>query len=53
MLFRSVITAGTFPAHELAWAVGLNALYLTVLVVWFHMMFAACKDKGLLVRVGE
>src|SRR5437899_5823709 len=50
---RAVITAGTFPAHELAWAVGLNALYLTVLVVWFHMMFAACKDKGLLVRVGE
>jgi len=50
---RAVITAGTFPAHELAWAVGLNALYLTVLVVWFHMMFAACKEKGLLVRVGE
>src|SRR2546429_8374348 len=50
---RAVITAGTFPAHELAWAVVLNAFYLTVLVVWFHMMFAACKEKGLLVRVGE
>jgi len=50
---REVITTGAFPAHKLAWAVGLNALYLTVLVVWFHMMFAVCKDKGLLVRVGE
>ena len=50
---RAVITAGTFPAHNLAWAVGLNAVYLSVLIVWFHVMFAACKDKGLLVRVGE
>src|SRR5207244_13536344 len=50
---RAVITAGAFPAHELALAVGLAAFYLTVLVLWFHMMFAACKDKGLLVRVGE
>jgi ABC-2 type transport system permease protein len=50
---RAVITNGTFPAHELVWAVGLNAFYLAALVLWFHMMFAACKDKGLLVRVGE
>jgi ABC-2 type transport system permease protein len=50
---RTVITTGTFPAQELAWAVGLNALYLFVLIAWFHLMFAACKDKGLLVRVGE
>ncbi len=50
---RTVITGGAFPAHELAWAVGLNAVYLGVLILWFHMMFAACKEKGLLVRVGE
>jgi ABC-2 type transport system permease protein len=50
---RTVITAGSFPAQSLAWAVGLNALYLAVLVVWFHLMFTACKEKGLLVRVGE
>jgi len=50
---RAVITNGTFPAHELVWAVGLNAFYLAALVAWFHMMFAACKEKGLLVRVGE
>jgi ABC-2 type transport system permease protein len=50
---RTVITNGTFPISELAWAVGLNAFYLAVLVGWFHLMFAACKEKGLLVRVGE
>ena len=50
---RAVIAAGAFPVHELAWAVCLNALYLTGLIAWFHRMFAACKDKGLLVRVGE
>src|SRR6266496_5351822 len=47
---RAVITNGTFPTSELAWAVGLNAFYLAMLVGWFHLMFAACKEKGLLVR---
>src|SRR5437667_8669561 len=50
---RAVITTGTFPGAELAWASGLNAVYLSGLILWFHMMFAACKEKGLLVRVGE
>lgn len=50
---RAVITAGRFPAGDLLWASALNALYLSLLVVWFHRMFAACKEKGLLVRVGE
>jgi ABC-2 type transport system permease protein len=50
---RAVITTGKFPLDELAWASGLNALYLAALVLWFHMMFATCKEKGLLVRVGE
>jgi ABC-2 type transport system permease protein len=50
---RAVITAGTFPGAELAWASGLNALYLSALILWFHMMFSVCKEKGLLVRVGE
>jgi ABC-2 type transport system permease protein len=50
---RAVITTSTFPLNELFWAFGLNAVYLTALVVWFHVMVAACKDKGLLVRVGE
>jgi ABC-2 type transport system permease protein len=50
---RAVITTGTFPSAELAWASGLNAVYLSGLILWFHMMFSVCKDKGLLVRVGE
>ena len=50
---RAVITTGTFPGAELAWASGLNAVYLSGLIMWFHMMFAVCKEKGLLVRVGE
>jgi ABC-2 type transport system permease protein len=50
---RTVITAGSFPTSELVWAVGLNAFYLALLIGWFHLMFAACKEKGLLVRVGE
>jgi len=50
---RAVITTGTFPGAELAWASGLNAVYLSGLILWFHMMFSVCKDKGLLVRVGE
>ena len=41
------------PGGELAWASGLNAVYLSGLIIWFHMMFAVCKEKGLLVRVGE
>ena len=50
---RAVIATGVFPTSELAWAVGLNAVYLAALIAWFHLMFAACKEKGLLVRVGE
>jgi len=50
---RAVIATGAFPATELVWASGLNAVYLAALVAWFHRMFAACKEKGLLVRIGE
>jgi ABC-2 type transport system permease protein len=50
---RAVISTGVFPTTELFWAVGLNLFYLAVLIVWFHRMFAACKVKGLLVRIGE
>ena len=43
---RSVITTGSFPVTELAWASGLNIVYLSGLIWWFHMMFSVCKDKG-------
>ncbi|WP_447972969.1 ABC transporter permease [Nitrospira sp. Kam-Ns4a] len=50
---RAVLTSGGLPLQHLAWATGLNLLYLTAIVAWFHYMFNVCKEKGLLVRVGE
>lgn len=50
---RQVLTVSSFPAVHLAWATGLNLLYLVCMVGWFHHTFAVCKERGLLVRVGE
>lgn len=50
---RAVIAGGMLPARHLTWAVGLNVAYLALVVLFFHKVFAICKDKGLLVRVGE
>jgi ABC-2 type transport system permease protein len=50
---RAVLASGTLPAVHLAWAFGLNLLYLALMVGWFQYTFGACKEKGLLVRVGE
>jgi ABC-2 type transport system permease protein len=50
---RLVLTQGTLPATHLVWAFGLNLLYLTIMVALFHYTFNVCKEKGLLVRVGE
>jgi ABC-2 type transport system permease protein len=50
---RGVLNNGTLPLAHLGWAVGLNLLYLTLMVAWFHYTFGVCKEKGLLVRVGE
>lgn len=50
---RAVLGSGEAPLTNLAWAVGLNALLLVAVVVWFYRTFAYCKDQGLLVRVGE
>jgi len=50
---RSVLTTSVFPGLHLAWATGLNGLYLVMMVGWFHYTFNVCKERGLLVRVGE
>jgi ABC-2 type transport system permease protein len=50
---RAVLTAGPAPLTNLAWALGLNALLLLAVVAWFYRTFDFCKDRGLLVRVGE
>lgn len=50
---RGVLQDGTPPLMHLAWAGGLNLLYLILMIFWFHYTFNVCKEKGLLVRVGE
>jgi len=50
---RAVLTGAGVPLTHLAWAAGLNVVYLAAMVAWFHYIFNVCKDKGLLVRVGE
>ncbi|RMH31552.1 MAG: ABC transporter permease [Nitrospirae bacterium] len=50
---RTVLLSGTFPQAHLLWATSLNLAYLTVIVAWFYRTFQVCKDRGLLVRVGE
>ncbi len=50
---RTVLSAGTSPLRNLAWAVCLNGVFLVVVVAWFYRTVAYCKEHGLLVRVGE
>jgi ABC-2 type transport system permease protein len=50
---RSVLTSHAVPLTNLAWASALNLAYLTLVIAGFHWMFAICRERGLLVRVGE
>ncbi|WP_447971497.1 ABC transporter permease [Nitrospira sp. M1] len=50
---RQVLLDGEFPATHLMWATGLNAFFLLVMVSWFYHTFNICKERGMLVRVGE
>lgn len=50
---RGVLTSGSSPLTDLAWAGSLNALLLAFVIAWFYRTFAYCKEQGLLVRVGE
>jgi len=50
---RAVIQTGAFPGSYLAWAFGLNCLYLFVSFLFFRMNFRTLNRKGLLVRIGE
>jgi ABC-2 type transport system permease protein len=50
---REVITKGTLPLEHLTWATALNLLYLAIMIGVFHWTFSVCKERGLLVRVGE
>ncbi|MGQ0809644.1 MAG: ABC transporter permease [Nitrospiraceae bacterium] len=50
---RAVLTTQAAPLANLAWASGLNLFYLAAMIWWFHFTFEVCKERGLLVRVGE
>lgn len=50
---RMVLNESGQPLTHLAWAFGLNLLYLSLMIWWFHYTFSICKDRGLLVRIGE
>ncbi len=50
---RQVLLSGEFPGMHLMWATGLNGFYLTGMVMWFYHTFNICKERGMLVRVGE
>jgi ABC-2 type transport system permease protein len=50
---RAVLTDGVFPLSHLAWASGLNLFFLILMVSWFYHTFSVCKERGMLVRVGE
>ena len=50
---RAVLTTGDLPVTHLLWATGLNLGFLGIIVTWFYHTFNICKDRGMLVRVGE
>ena len=50
---RGVLLDQTVPLAHLGWATGLNVLYLLLMIVIYQYTFSVCKDRGMLVRVGE
>jgi len=50
---REIVASGRLPAGKLAWAVGLNAVYLAAATAVFYAIFRSVKKKGLLARIGE
>lgn len=50
---RGVLLDHTVPLAHLGWATGLNVLYLLLMIALYQYTFAVCKDRGMLVRVGE
>lgn len=50
---RSVVAGEGFPSVNLAWAGGLNAVYLLIALAYFYSTFRVVRERGLLLRVGE
>jgi ABC-2 type transport system permease protein len=49
---REVIGAGTIPWANLAWATGLNIIYLAASMALLQHMFNVARDRGLLGKWG-
>lgn len=50
---RAVLAGGGFPAAQLAWAAGLNVLYLALAALLFVAIFRVARRRGLLLNIGE
>lgn len=50
---RGVLLNQIVPWDHLGWATGLNALYLLIMIAIYQYTFSVCKERGMLVRVGE
>ena len=50
---RGILMNHTVPWEHLAWATALNSLYLLIIITIYQYTFSVCKDRGMLVRVGE
>ena len=50
---RSILINQTVPWQHLAWATALNVLYLFIIIAIYQYTFSVCKERGMLVRVGE
>ncbi len=49
---REVIRSGSIPWHQLAWATGLNVIYLGIGIWLLARMFNRARDRGLLGKFG-
>jgi ABC-2 type transport system permease protein len=50
---RAVLAGGGFPAVQLAWAAGLNVVYLALAAALFVAIFGVARRRGLLLNIGE
>jgi ABC-2 type transport system permease protein len=50
---RTVLAGHPMPWQHLAWAFGLNALYISAAVAFFYQTFGLVRDRGLLAKTGE
>ncbi|MEK6887096.1 MAG: ABC transporter permease, partial [Nanoarchaeota archaeon] len=48
---RAVISTGFIPWSALGWALLLNVVYLALVMIYFNIMFAWVKKKGLLAKL--